>query len=191
MTTIVSVKMKTGRKQGAVGFDKVYFVQREDRDLIPKFFEYAMVLPVTEDLKKHIRDLPVAYFSKYGTRRDDTTVKQHTEAFKTEWWDTFFVSHAIDNCVAVVPMLTKSTRKKKSVRYLQTRQWNHGWGNNLRTPIHELAYLSTPHEAPYDKVQPICNACPRQMLALAGECVPGMHVCFTKLDLNNIVPEHQ
>jgi hypothetical protein len=61
--------------------------------------------------------------------------------------------------------------------------------DGVKASISELAYLATPEPPPEDKIRPLCGICPRMMLHLQGECIPGQLVCYKSLDFNQIRPE--
>ena len=58
--------------------------------------------------------------------------------------------------------------------------------SSVKHAISELAYIATPEPAPNNIIRPLCSICPRQLLNLQGECIPGQLVCFKALDFNNI-----
>lgn len=212
---IVTLKVRRDKAGRTVPFDKLYFFRRKDRGLIPKFFDFALVLPIDEDLKQQIIQLIPKEVSHHKFVRDDDSLhhptmldgRSNSQEEVQQWWEeNFFKKFHMDKRVAVVPILVSKRRKKAFPRYITSTRWFNMQrvkenfsdkkgslpvANNLQQGVHELAYLSTPLPAPHDKIQPICNICPRQMLQLNGECVPGMPVCYKTLDLNQILADDE
>lgn len=203
---VVALKIHRNNAGRVIPYDKIYFFHRDNRNLIPKCFEYALVLPISEDLIAQIKEGVPKEVSEHHFMRDDDVLNMSTSVDRRsitkealyKWWDVnFFKEYALEECVAVVPILLKKQRKKALPRYLVSRRWS----RRMRSPyllqpstvpgIHELAYLATPLPAPHDKVQPICNMCPRQLLQLNGECTPGEPVCYRSLNFNEILTEEE
>jgi hypothetical protein len=133
--------------------------------------------------------------------RSQRSKKQHQEV--VDWWEAFFEEHGVKNRLIVVPLLTKKIRKVIQPRYLSADGWPtairlaHGHKPqhqksrfnlqrpmDMESPYDEAAYLITPNPPPYDKIRPLCSVCPRMLLHMQGECVPGDNVCYRSLDLN-------
>lgn len=209
---VIVLKVRRDQAGTVLPFDKLYFFKREDRNLIPKFFDYAIVLPIDEDLIKQIMQLTPRDVSRHKFVRDDDALnidtgmdrrKKNAASDIREWWTKeFFERHDMDDRVAVVPVLVSKRRKRRLPRYLTATRWFRQQKKpslrgapqapaQYKQGIHELAYLSTPLDAPHDVIQPICNICPRQLLQLNGECTPGMMVCYKSLDLNQILSEDE
>lgn len=197
---IVALKINRNQAGVKIPYDKLYFVCREDRDLIPKTFEYALVLPVSDDLVAQIFELVPKTVSVYQHRRNDHLLKQPTcldgRSLTTReqeaWWRTNFIEkYDLLQRVAVVPVLLAHKRKRALPRYLTSRRWMSSVQNRDNTGVHEYAYVATPLSAPHDKIQPICNMCPRQLLQLTGACTPGDEICYRSLDFNAILSDEE
>lgn len=199
---ILSIKIRRDIAGKKVPYDKIYFFRRKDRNLIHTMFDYALVLPVTEELINTLKEVTPRVMSRKGFVRDDENNNKLTELDGRQdppekiaaWWDTnFFKKYAVINRLAVVPILTSQRKKKRLPRYLGSKRW-YKTGTRKKNPyseenqlIHELAYLATPLPAPHNKIQPICAICPRQLLRISGECSPGMDICYKSLDFNKIL----
>jgi hypothetical protein len=227
---VVVVRIHRNAAGVAVPFDKIYFFDKGARDAIPKVFPYALVLPVTEEMKGALQELRPKVMTERGFKRNDDKLSQpilidgeqldgrkHTPEAIAEWWDTnIFSAYDLSKRVAVVPILTRISHGKVRPRYLTNNKWFTRQMQTTKTgrearksrgrpaprgrergttveqlasvkpAISEFAYIATPEPAPNDKVRPICSICPRQLLNLQGECIPGQLVCFKSLDFNNI-----
>jgi hypothetical protein len=191
-----------------IPFDKLYLFSREDREHIPKIFGYALVLPFSEDIQKVIYKLKVAEVTHKSFQRDDSQKKVQVtlegnrvlrDAIQ-DWWEAFALEHDLANRVAVVPVLTSVARKKIRPRYIASQKWfadqekqnvKRAKRGRTRLPqagpaLSELAYLATPLAAPQDKIRPLCSICPRMLMHLQGDCVPGQAVCYTALNFAEI-----
>ncbi len=217
---VVVVKIHRNSAGYTIPFDKIYFFKRGDRELIPKIFGYALVLPIDEELLEAVFQLRPKSVSHHKFRRDDDALnietmidedkldgRRHSIAQVKAWWqDNVIDQHQFEDRVAVVPILTSKSRKKRNPRYLSTKKWfdrqmkgrgrarvqirqSGTEGEILKGAISELAYLATPKEAPNDKIRPICSICPRQLLQLQGECMPGQLICYKSIDFNKIDDE--
>jgi hypothetical protein len=215
---VVVVKVHRNQAGHTIPFDKLYFYRREDRDLIPKNFGYALVLPADDpSLSEEILKLKPKKLSHFKYRRDDAEMgkpldldgRKHSADYIAAWWrDNIVVPFDLWNRVLVIPILTAKVRKRLQPRYLSASRWFERQDPDAKTgrrrrsrrhlamvpdgpvtattglkpSINEMAYLATPHAEPYDKVSPICQICPRMLLHLNGECLPGQKVCFKALD---------
>lgn len=213
---VVVVKVHRNAAGHSLPFDKIYFFKRDDRPLIPKLFQYALVLPIDEELLTAIYGLKPKEISHLKFRRDDDALKVRTQIGEEdldgrkhdrkkiqEWWtENIIEAHDFADRVAVVPVLTSKARKKRKPRYLSSKKWydrqmkgrgrasrqlmKTRGGDSIKGAISELAYLATPLPAPHDKVSPLCTICPRMLLHLQGECIPGQLICYNSLDFNKI-----
>lgn len=212
---VVVIKVSREVAGITIPFDKLYFFRREDRELIPKIFGYALVLPVSEELVTKIKRLRPKSLSHYKHQRDDEALHQpptiggtlldgrtHSQNQIKEWWDTtLFVPEDLTERVVVIPILTKKVRKKIQARYLSSKKWYDRQKSQISarnryarkaapqaiiSALPEVAYLATPEAAPDDKINPICTICPRNLLQLQGKCTPGELVCYKSLDFNSI-----
>lgn len=194
MNNVIVIRIQRSAVGITIPFDKLYFFRREDRDLIPSIFKYALVLPVDPTLMTALYTLRPNHVSHLKKQRDDKTQRvatgisgrQVSNAAVTTWWDNNIVKkYDLTERVAVVPILTSKVRKKRKPRYLSARLKT-GSGEK-RLPISELAYLATPEAPPDDKIQPLCTICPRMLLHMQGDCSPGQLACYKALDFNRIV----
>ena len=209
MSNVLDIHIQRSVVGSEIPFDKLYLFSREDREIIPKIFGYALVLPFSEDIRKVIYKLKVAEVTHKLFQRDDTRKKvaatlEGKPLGKTEdnqeWWEAFALEHDLANRVAVVPVLTSVARKKIRPRYIASQKWfadqeklnaKRAKRGRTRLPqigpaLSELAYLATPLAAPQDKIRPLCSICPRMLLHLQGDCVPGQAVCYSALNFAEI-----
>lgn len=203
MSNVIDIHIQRNIVGTVIPFDKVYLFDRADRELIPKIFGYAIVLPFSDDMRDVLYKLKVAEVTHKRFQRDDSSKKVEPlldgESLdsKTDiraWWDAFALQHDLQNRVAVVPVLTSVARKKIRPRYISSHKWftdQQKRGKSSRPlpvvqAISELGYLATPLAAPQDKIRPICSICPRMLMHLQGECIPGQAVCYKSLDFSEI-----
>jgi hypothetical protein len=200
MSNILDIHIHRKAAGNTIPFDKLYLVRKEDRELIPKIFGYALVLPFNDELRTALANLKPSFITKKHFRRNDDDKDVSIFGSKREsahtvhaWWDTFFTEHDVANRVVVIPVLTSTVRKHIKPRYLVAKKWEETQKKkNKRLPqapvlLSEYAYLATPLAAPDDKIRPICNICPRHLLHVQGECMPGQKVCYSSLDFSEIV----
>lgn len=197
MSNIIDIHIKRTAAGSTIPFDKIYLVHRDDFNVIPKLFEYALVLPFDAQVKRSLRRIVPEMLTRKGFKRNDEEKNQeipdvkHIASAKV-WWDAFFKEHRCDERAVVIPILTRSIRKKILPLYMTAREWPTTVARAQRTRsitipvLNEFAYLSTPKEAPYDKIRPICSICPRMLLHMQGECKPGELVCYKSLDFSEI-----
>ena len=203
MSNVIDIHIQRNVVGSSIPFDKLYLFDRNDRELIPKIFGYAIVLPFSEEMRETIYKLKVAEVTHKRFQRDDTSKKIEPllegEPLENKkeihaWWLAFAAQHDLDNRVAVVPVLTSVARKKIRPRYIASHKWFTDQQKQKKTTkplplapaISELAYLATPLAAPQDKIRPICSVCPRMLMHLQGECIPGQAVCYKSLDFSGI-----
>jgi len=191
--TIVAVRMARKIVGVKIPYDKLYFFTRDMRDIIPKVFGYALVLPFDEMIKKGLYATPPKHVTTRFVRRYDEGIKAEvpTDVNKALWWTEFMEQYDMQSRVVVVPILLRKRALKAVPRYLTTEKWFQNQVRRgykvLKEPISDMAYLATPHPAPQDKIRPLCSICPRSLLQLQGECIPGQPVCYTSLDFNKIL----
>lgn len=203
MSNVIDIHIQRSVVGIDIPFDKVYLFDRADRELIPKIFGYAIVLPFSEDMRKTLYKLKVAEVTHKRFQRDDTSKRVApsvdgesltSKVSVLAWWDAFEQQHDLVNRVAVVPVLTSVARKKIRPRYIASHKWFTDQQKRSKSSrplpvvpaVSELAYLATPLAAPQDKIRPICSVCPRMLMHLQGECVPGQAVCYKSLDFSEI-----
>ena len=193
-----------------IPFDKLYLVNKENRELIPRIFNYALVLPLSDDILKALYKLrPKILNRKHQYRNDDHKNiplmindeqidgrKQSLDQVN-QWWEELNVELNFTNRLVVVPILTSIARKKIRPRYLASKKWFSTQNRRQKEyktknkgeplpAISEFAYLATPRPAPLDKIRPICTICPRMLLHLQGECIPGQEICYKSLNFNDM-----
>jgi hypothetical protein len=212
---VVVVKVHRSTAGAKIPFDKLYFFPKAKTDTIPTLFGYALVFPCEPTLMQEIVKLRPRILSAYRHRRDDALLAQRidldgrkdTPDTVADWWKTNILTpYDLTERVVVVPILTSKIRKKINPRYLSAPKWfnkEHSPTKSRRTKsrrrslpvtdnahapqaISDFAYLATPLPAPNDKISPICNICPRQMLQLQGACTPGQAICLKSLNFNEI-----
>jgi len=205
---VVVVKVHRNQAGTKIPFDKLYFFPKSRTDTIPKLFGYALVLPCEKSLLDELTRLIPKEVSAYRHRRDDALLKKSTAldgrsatlaAVQTWWTENILKPYDLTDRVVVVPVLTSKVRKKVNPRYLVTPKWfdapkaksrrRRGAVAKPAEPkqaLSDFAYLATPKPAPHDKILPICNVCPRQLLQLQGACSPGQAICLKALNFNEI-----
>lgn len=212
---VVVVKVHRNQAGTKIPFDKLYFFPKSQADAIPRIFGYALVLPCEKSLLEELTRLVPKEVSAYRHRRDDALLNKSTAldgrsvttAAVQSWWTVNILEpFDLTDRVVVVPILTSKIRKKINPRYLATPKWFEApksRGSRRRRgaiatkppeqkqAISDFAYLATPKPAPHDKILPICNVCPRQLLQLQGACSPGQAICLKALNFNDIGPGKQ
>jgi len=177
-------------------FDKVYLAQKEDAHLLSKIFGYCIVLPMSLPIRNILRRTLPKQITQKGFRRNDAGKNIPLDLDKKDgeqWWKEFEQAHKFSERLVVVPVLTSSRRKRERPRYLGARYWEsvvkrnqQRHGVKLPQYFDESAYLATPHEAPNDKIAPVCVICPRMLRQMQGECNPGDEICYKALDFSRI-----
>lgn len=161
-----------------VPFDRVYIAQHADRKVLRGLFPYALVMPITEDIRKAMLEATPQRVLHFGNRDRVGVVKSMTQPE----YESILTSN---EWVLVVPILTKFV-KQNMPRYLLNARWA-----NARTSKHDyrhkdilpaLAFLQTPEQI----IRPVCAACPRFFEHQAGKCRVGSYVCFESLALGGV-----
>lgn len=199
MSNVIDIHIQRSAVGTAIPFDKLYLFDRDDREMIPKIFGFAIVLPFTQDMRDTIYALNVEDITHKRFHRDDSLKKlkpllNGEVTSRESWWAAFADEHSLNTRVAVIPVLTSVARKKIRPRYLSAQKWFTEQQRRAKRSrpkpelpaIHDLAYLATPLAAPQDKIRPICSICPRMLMHLQGECLPGQAICYTALDFSKI-----
>lgn len=192
--TIVAVRMSRKIVGVKIPYDKLYFFTREMREIIPRVFGYALVLPFDSTIYKGLYSTPPKFVTTRHVRRYDEGLKAPVsleDVPQVKWWDDFMEQYGMRERVVVVPILLRKRALKAVPRYLTSDKWftrqSHRPLEQIKPAISDLAYLATPHPAPQDKVRPLCDICPRSLLQLQGECIPGQQICYSSLDFNKIL----
>jgi hypothetical protein len=203
MNNIVKIKFHRNQAGTVFPYDAIYLVRREDQPLISKIFGYALVLPLEKEFTKSLFEVKPQVLSHFKFNRDDAAMNMEVkvEGSPEKWWSELFNEHNLHDRVVVVPILTANLKDKAIPRYLAPKKWfqrqerstrRRRFSSSEKKPsemdpaISELAYLATPLAPPHDTVRPLCGICPRAMLHLQGECIPGMEICYKSLDFNKI-----
>lgn len=214
---IVKIKVHRNRAGTHIPYDTLYLFERKHRELIPKIWGFALVLPLEDQVVRQIKELKPDEVSHYKFKRDDDTehvpvkelsdrgTRKELDVKKEDWWNQLFLDHDIEDRVVVIPILTSKLKEKLRPRYLGSSKWfekqiealsNRGRAKRqlpqvegMDHAISELGYLSTPYAAPNDKIRPICSICPRNLEHLQGKCIPGMPICYSSLDFGDILPK--
>lgn len=211
----VKIKIHRNRAGQHIPYDTLYLFRREDRDLIPDIWGFALVLPFDASIVNEIKGLHPDTISHFQFKRNDDLEnvppkipgihkvprKEH-DAAKEEFWNALFEDHDLEDRVVVIPVLTSKLKNKLRPRYLGSERWfekqlvqiqhrgrrgrDNRRGENLDPALSDLAYLATPYPAPNDKIRPICSICPRNLQHLQGECIPGMPICYKSLDFGDL-----
>lgn len=203
-SNVVVIKVKRTSVGKQLAFDKLYLFKREDEDLIPNIFGYALVFPATNALLREITSLEPQRVSHFKQHRDDATLNNKltppTNVLSLEdWWQTNYVDkYGLNDRLVVIPVLTSNLKDKIHPKYLASQSWytRRGSGRKRRRlpiahnpkgpAISDVAYLATPLDAPDNRITPICMICPRQLLQLQGDCEPGQAICLQSLDFKAI-----
>lgn len=195
MSEIIDIHIKRTQAGTSIPFDKVYLVRKEDQALIPRIFTYALVLPLTTSISDVLFSIRPSLITHKKFHRDDAAKNQLGPALQTPvapWWAEFNEKYAISSRVVVIPILTSTIKKVVRPRYLTNKKWftevpkNRVSSRDVANALSEYTYLSTPHPAPRDRIRPICSICPRMLLHIQGECVPGQPVCYKALNFAEI-----
>jgi hypothetical protein len=207
LSNIIEIQINK-REVPNIAYDKIYFVPKTQRDIIPNLFRFALVLPVTGELLRKLKEVKPHFLSTHTFLRDDETKnipieadgrkKGKSEVYK--FWDNFFEEHDLHNRVAVIPILTVNTKNGLKPQYLTAQTWFRKQGESyvkaakatkapkrkrkVKPALPDLAYLSTPYDEPYNVIQPICTICPMALQNLAGECTPGQMICYESLNFD-------
>lgn len=161
-----------------IPFDKVYLANGEARSAVKALFDYALVLPVTQEFRDMLRKTRPEYSTRY-------TADSHKPDDGGISWRTLLGDH--DDWVCVIPILPKRA-KTLLPSYLMNKTWY--WRAKTKaerkadSPLPALAYLQTPER----NYRPVCLACPRLLESQAGLCKLGDRVCYDTLVLGDIQP---
>jgi hypothetical protein len=229
MSEIIKVKIPKTVAGIKIPYDLIYLITREQRELVHKLWDFALVMPFEESFQRVIFELYPRFYSKLGRNRNDAELKlsinpatkesplpirvrkSEQRNLATAWWATIAEEYALSERLVVVPILLQRKEEKLLPRYLGAKRWMDRQAPyatssrktrslattelkltapqvaQLAPPISDLAYLSTPYPLPNDKLRPLCSICPRSFQHLQGQCIPGMAVCYTHLDITNII----
>ena len=159
-----------------VPFDRVYLAEYDDVGAYDELFRYALVMPMTAELAKTLRDYarPDEFYNRTFERDDDDNAAQGVS--ESEWSD--FLSK---EWVVAIPILSKYAKDALAVpRYLTTPGWQAAKKGRVKpSPFSEYTYLQTPER----KIRPVCALCPRYILQQEGQCSLGQRVCYETLPL--------
>lgn len=214
---VVVVRVRKSDVGKHIPFDKVYLFRAEDHAIIRLMFPFSFCFPVTEEFKTSLRGLKPEQTSYHTARRETSVVGKALELTANqnkEYWDLFFNTYDIDNRLVVIPVKTVHKGKKIFAAYFNSsrnfRNKNEGpqptskvkrrkaklpraaatqkAEDRYKLPSYAEPALFTPYPEPYNVIQPFCSICPNAMERIKGECVPGMPVCYTMLDISKAVP---
>lgn len=159
-----------------VPFDRIYLASYDDVAAYDELFRYALVMPLTEELGKTLREWarPDEFYNRTFDRDDDDNAAQ---SVSTQEWEDFIGKE----WVVAVPILGKYAKEALAVpRYLTAPAWqNTRRGTVKPSPFSEYTYLQTPEK----KIRPVCALCPRYMLQQEGQCSLGQRICYETLPL--------
>jgi len=202
MSNIIDIHIQRNVAGAQIPFDKLYLMKPDQKELLPKIFGYAIVMPLSEDIKEVIYKLNPSALTKAHFRRndDDKAVPLALDKQRVlSWWKDFNEEYDIDNRLVVIPVLTSLARRKIRPRYLANKKWFAANVQRQRTKqknlpqsqtvnaLSDYAYLATPLDAPQDKIRPLCSICPRMLRHIQGDCLPGQPVCYDALNFADIV----
>jgi hypothetical protein len=189
MPEIIDIHIHRKKTGSLFTYDKVYLVPPEYLDKIPRIFGFAVVWPVSLSLLEKLSKLHYSWVKEVPTYRPKPDIE------KTEMtdWAAFAEKYQLRSRFAVVPMLTSFSRGRIRPRYLAAKRWKSYYDMSLRhqrqgkkvvlpMAIDAQAFITTPFPAPDDTLSSICQVCPRELLALQGECVPGQDICYKTLN---------
>lgn len=158
----------------SIPFDRVYLAHGEARRTVKRLFGYALVLPMTPELRGPLsldkKDVP--------PWAPDKKPELYPHDGPTRELDLDWAEKIEDHSdwVLVVPILPKlATHMMPS--YLVNNRWYLRKGS--KNPIPSLAYLQTPEQ----NYRPVCVACPRFSEHMGGVCQPGQSICYKTLVL--------
>ena len=188
--SIIDIHIQRNKIGKVFPFEKLYLMHKDDVELIPRIFQYAMVLPLRPDMLLKLKTLkPATVHLKHFARKDADLNKPVDMTANPDWWDAFIETYELKKRVAIIPVLVSTVRRIIRPRYLTSARWRkfkqngaNPTGKNALVAYDEFAYLATPQPAPQNKIAPLCMICPRMLLQLQGECTPGDEVCYTSLN---------
>ena len=213
MSKVLKIKIDRNIAGTEIPYDVVYLFPREQRALISRLWEFALVMPFEDSFKKIIYKLPLSKISHLKQYRDDdnmnlSAIHSGTKVVQAQQsWETLCIEYALDDRIVVVPLLMSKQEKGYKPKYITSRQWFSRLFNPSRThakagrkhvlnitssvdvskfepAISDLAYIVTPFSEPEDIIRPLCSVCPRNLQHLQGQCIPGMPVCYETLNFN-------
>lgn len=228
MSHVFKVKVPKSVAGHKFPYDLIYLMSADQRELIHKLWQFALVMPFEETFQRVVYSLRPTELSQLGYQRDDSTMKCHQKLEDpATWWEPLREKYALDTRLVVVPMLWGALTKQPfggdtpSItqtlpKYISSRNWitkqvaaprnrnkpkatapkagsfaqlefSDAQVASIVSPLSTLAYLSTPFEGPDAKIRPICSVCSNNFQHLQGKCVPGMPVCYERLDLSDLV----
>lgn len=168
-------------------FDRAYLVEHGNHAVFKQLFRYAIVLPVSEIMRKAIADaLASATLTYKPFLRDDDAIFPGQRKDVT-WATNVFMKK---EWVLALPLLPKDARAQ-TPRYLVAEKlysFSKKDAKGRRTAtinptvthaFSDLAYLQTPKK----QIRPVCIACPRFIAHQGGECSLGEKICIETLML--------
>ncbi len=132
------LKIKIDRKVAGmrIPYDVIYLFPRDQRGVIPRLWDFALVLPFEDSFKEVIFKLPLSKVSYLKQFRDDDALnmsvgdkdKTNNNKLKTEEatvniWTDLRSKYALDDRLVVVPVLMSKQREQYKPRYLTSKQW--------------------------------------------------------------------
>lgn len=184
----ISVYLSKRRAGKIVPFTRFYLVSFDERHLIERMFEYAIVMPMNDAYIDRVRKCTPVKLSRHhieATLEDDPADIMAPEE-RRERWRRLLGEDIGNEWVFVFPILPRGD-KNFAPRDLGA-DWTTGRvrrGEPARdTPAFtELAYLQLPGKK---KLRPPCMVCPRYLQQQAGECQLGQSICYDTLSLKSM-----
>jgi hypothetical protein len=187
-------------------FDKVYFFKKEAKQHLPRVFSHALVIAPTKPFIEMVSE-SIASSCKVGKvypmRRRDEEVMGKVIAEELPIHD---VVANYKNYMALIPILFLTNHKKKTQinpAYLYasrkprparrpTRNWQGKYtkqsgtkversDHNMYRMMHNAFTSRSYFLMEGEKFQPVCIACPNNLLMITDQCRLGSSTCFEKL----------
>lgn len=130
------LKIKIDRKVAGfkIPYDVIYLVPRDQRGLIPRLWDFALVMPFEESFKDIIYKLNVSKISYLKQHRDDDKLglnivdnapqpKKSKENQLTAAWEDLKNKYTLDDRLVVVPILMSKRDGNYRPRYITSKQW--------------------------------------------------------------------
>ena len=133
MSHVLKVKVPKSIAGNKFPYDLIYLVAQDQRELVHKLWQFALVMPFEETFPNVIYRLTPVQLSQIGYQRDDSTMRCHQTAKDAEaWWEPLRIKYDLDNRLVVVPMLWGALTKHSSdtnpvtqtlPKYISNRSW--------------------------------------------------------------------
>jgi len=163
MSHILKVKVPKTIAGIKFPYDLIYLMSADQRELIHKLWQFALVMPFEESFQNIIYKLRPQELSQIGYQRDDSTMKTATVlAYNTDWWQPLRDKYDLDNRVVVVPMLwgalTKQAPDQEPTthilpKYISARNWISKQAGVRTTSSRKRSKRTTVKYSPFEQLE--------------------------------------